>query len=333
MSRHLTQAIPPCGGVFKASPEDFEVEELPAYLPSGAGEHLFLWVEKRGLTTVDLGRTLARHCGAKEDVVSWAGLKDKQAVTRQWLCLPAKYEGEVASFSHPEARVLEAKRHSNKLKSGHLKGNRFRVRLNDVTDAGAAKASFELLTQRGLPNYYGEQRFGASGRNAELGRKVLVDNLGCKPFEKKMFLSALQSSLFNALLDDRLAADTFDKALLGDVLKKHATGGEFVCAEPSVDQPRVAAFEVSPAGPMFGPEMTASKDDVLAKESALLTKHRLDWECWKNGGKLTLGARRHYRVQLQDAAFSSPTKDSVELTFALPAGSYASVVVDELLKA
>lgn len=332
MTQRLSAGVPACGGTFKETPEDFEVEELPAYLPSGAGEHLFLWVEKRGLTTADLGRTLARHCGAKEDVVSWAGLKDKQALTRQWLCLPAKFEAEVSTFSHPEARVLEAKRHSNKLKTGHLKGNRFKVRLNGVTDTGAAKAAFDVLTQRGLPNYYGEQRFGVAGRNAELGRKVLIDHLRCSPFEKKMFLSALQSSLFNALLEERLASETFDQALLGDVLKKHATGGEFVCTEPTVDQPRVTAFEVSPAGPMFGPEMTASADSVHAAEATVLMKNRLDFDCWKNGGKLTLGARRHYRVLLQDPAFSIASPSTVQLSFALPAGSYASVVVDELLK-
>jgi|CXWL01.1.fsa_nt_gi tRNA pseudouridine13 synthase len=332
MSERLSHAIPSCGGVFKESPEDFEVEEVPAYLPSGAGEHLFLWVEKRGLTTVDLSRTLARHCGAKEDVVSWAGLKDKQALTRQWLCLPAKYEGEVASFSHPEARVLEVKRHTNKLKNGHLKGNRFRVRLNSVTDAQAARASFEVLTRQGLPNYYGQQRFGTAGRNVEMGRKILVDSMRCAPFEKKLFLSALQSSLFNQLLDARLREGTLGKALKGDVLKKHATGGEFVCAEPEVDQPRVEAFEVSPAGPMYGPEMTMAADGVREAEDAVLKAARLEWAQWEKGGKLTLGARRHYRVMLEDAAFATPAEGVVELSFGLPSGSYASVVVDELLK-
>ena len=322
----------PSGGHFKETPDDFEVEEIPAYQPNGEGEHLFLWVEKRGVATPDAANRLARQLDTKERDVSWAGLKDKQAVTRQFFSMPARgAEGLVPSFADPEVKVLWAKRHKNKLKNGHLHGNRFRIKLSSVADVGAAKASFDELITRGLPNFFGEQRFGATNTNAERGKRVLLAGNSRGGFERKLLLSAYQSSLFNRLLSDRVTAGTFDRALLGDVLKKHQTGGEFVCADVAVDQPRVDAFEVSAAGPMFGPEMTASEAGVAEAEKAVLTAEGVSLETFENGGGETRGARRHYRVQLENPTFE-PAGPDVWLSFGLPSGSYATEVLRELLK-
>jgi tRNA pseudouridine13 synthase len=327
--------VPGCGGAFKLSPEDFEVEELPAYLPSGEGEHLFLWVEKRGRDTRELVRALAQAAGVPEGEVGAAGMKDRQAVTRQWLSVPARTEAKLAGFALEGVRVLHQARHGNKLRTGHLRGNRFRLRLRDVRDAGAARESFAQLVARGLPNYFGEQRFGRAGDNAEQGRKLLLgERLARRPdrFQRKLYLSAFQSRLFNAALAQRLQAGTFAAALLGDVLRKEETGGLFVCEAPEVDGPRVAAFEVSPAGPIFGPKMTRAAHAVAEAEAALLAAEGVSMDDLKQrGGGETEGSRRAYRVRLGAPALE-PEGGDFWLTFELPRGSYATEVLHELLK-
>jgi tRNA pseudouridine13 synthase len=329
----LCADLPACGGTFKAGPDDFEVEELPAYAPSGEGEHLFLWVEKRGRSTPEVAKALARHCGLSERDVSWAGLKDRQAVTRQYLCAPARFvEGKLADFALPGVRVLECARHRNKLKSGHLHGNRFTVTLREVADAGAARAALDRLAAKGVPNYYGEQRFGLDDDNAARGKAILLAGGRHQDrFERKLFLSAYQSELFNRVLAKRLAAGTFATALAGDVLKKQLTGGEFLCEDPTVDQPRVDAFEVSPTGPLFGPHMRRPSGEVDALEEGVLRDEGIERALFGRGGDETAGARRHLRVRL---GLESVEDDGtwLRLRFTLPAGSYATVVLRELLE-
>jgi tRNA pseudouridine13 synthase len=329
----LTRDVPGCGGVFKASPEDFEVEERPAYQASGEGEHLFLWVEKRGRTTPDVAKSLARALGIPEREVSWAGLKDRQALTRQYFSLPARAaEAQVPALALPDVQVLQAKRHRNKLKSGHLAGNRFRLTLREVRDLGAARASLDLLHRQGLPNYFGEQRFGQRGDNAARGKALLLSGGRHRDrFERKLLLSAYQSELFNRVLARRLAAGSFATALAGDVLKKHASGGEFVCEAPEVDQPRVDAFEVSPTGPLFGPRMRAPSGTVADLEAAVLREDGGTPELFQQGGGETQGARRLLRVPFA-STLDELGHGAVRLEFELPAGSYATVVLRELLK-
>ncbi|MFZ5443973.1 MAG: tRNA pseudouridine(13) synthase TruD [Myxococcota bacterium] len=330
----LTADLPGCGGVFKSTPDDFEVEELPAYEPSGeaGAEHLFLWIEKRGRSTQDVAKALARHCGLQERDVSWAGLKDRQAVTRQYLCAPARFvEPKLATFALDGVQVLRAARHRNKLKGGHLRGNRFTLVLRGVEEPRVAREALERLQRLGIPNYFGEQRFGLGGDNAERGKQILLAGGRHRDrFERKLFLSAFQSDLFNRVLARRLEAGTFARALPGDVLKKHATGGEFLCADAAVDQPRVDGFEVSPTGPLFGPEMRRPEGAVDAEESAVLADAGVTRELFERGGAETAGARRLLRVPLTLEAVEG--ERDLRLCFSLPAGSYATVLLRELLK-
>jgi tRNA pseudouridine13 synthase len=330
----LTADVPGCGGVFKASPEDFEVEEIPAYLPNGLsdGEHGYLWIEKRGRSTPEVAKMLARHLGLTDRDISWAGLKDKQAVTRQWLSLPWKAMAKLEGFSAPGLTVLQTSRHRNKLKSGHLRGNRFTLVVREVTDVGAAKASFEQLGLRGLPNAFGDQRFGARGDNADRGRAILLAGGRHRDrFERKLFLSAYQSSLFNQVLALRLQRGSFSTVLRGDVLQKQETGASFISEDVAVDQPRADAFEVSPSGPMFGPEMRAPLHDALALEAKVLAADGVTLDTFKAGGDETRGTRRILRVRLGEPTFEA-TGDTVRLSFSLPAGSYATMVLRELMK-
>jgi tRNA pseudouridine13 synthase len=330
----LTADVPGCGGAFKLVPEDFEVEEVPAYQPSGEGEHLYLWVEKRGRDTRELVRALAQAVGVPEDEIGVAGMKDRQAVTRQLVSVPARAEGKVADFALEGVRVLWTRRHGNKLRTGHLRGNRFRLRLRGVKDVEAARESFSRLMAQGVPNYFGEQRFGRAGDNADLGRLlVLGQRLPKRPdrFQRKLYLSAFQSRLFNRALVERLRAGTFAAALKGDVLRKEETGGLFVCEAPEVDGPRVAAFEVSPAGPLFGPKMPASAGEVAEAEARLLVGEGVTLDDFRRGGGETEGGRRAYRVRLGSPELT-PEGEDLWLAFELPRGAYATEVLHELLK-
>jgi tRNA pseudouridine13 synthase len=325
---------PGCGGIFKSNALDFQVEEIPAYEPGGEGEHLFLWIEKTGRSTPDIGKQLSRKLGIGDQEVSWAGLKDAQAITRQYFCLPArKARADMTQFELEGAKILSAKKHQNKLKSGHLKGNRFSVIVREVTDVNAALATIEQLKKTGMPNYFGEQRFGIDNLNAQRG-KVILQKGGqySNRFQRKMFLSAFQSDLFNRVLAKRIQMNVFNVALTGDVLKKHDSHGEFVCTDDSIDSPRVHSFEVSPTGPMFGPEMRAVTGVPFEIEELVLADEKISRDLFVAGGDETKGTRRFSRVipeNLQAAADGNVLK----LEFNLLSGSYATVLLRELIKA
>lgn len=335
----LTAGLPGTGGLLRAQPEDFRVEELPAYLPQGAGEHVYLWVEKRGLTTPDAARLLARHAGLRDRDVGYAGMKDKRAVTRQWFSLALKDAARFEGFSAPGLAVLEVARHANKLKTGHLRGNRFVIALRAVPPDAAfrARAVLDALARRGLPNAYGPQRFGRDGSTSSLGRALLTGaahpDLGRAERDgrlKRLALSAFQSELFNALLARRLGDASWDRALPGDVLQK-PTGASFVCEDPALDQPRLDAFELSVAGPMFGPKMLAATGAARAHERAVLADAGVDEALFAQGGELTQGARRPLRVRLGEPSVELQG-EVLTLSFTLPRGSYASVVMGEVMK-
>jgi tRNA pseudouridine13 synthase len=331
----LTADLPPAGGAVKIVPEDFVVEEVPAYEPCGLGEHLYLWIEKRGLDTVGVVRELSAALGVPERDVGYAGLKDRQGVTRQWFSVPAAGEAKLAALQGAAGiRVLAARRHGNKLRTGHLRGNLFRIRIREVRDPGAALACFERLGQQGVPNYFGEQRFGRQDDNATAGRMLLRgERLPRAPtaFLRRLYLSAWQSLLFNRALAQRVEEGSFRKALLGDVLRKTDTGGLFVCEDPAVDQPRVDGFEVTPTGPLFGPKMTQAAHQVKVREDALLAEEGLTLTDLRRGRGETEGARRPYAVALEQARLTPDGADLL-LELFLPRGSYATVVLRELLK-
>ena len=170
----LSAALPGSGGVIRTVPEDFAVEELPLYLPEGGGSHAYAFVEKRELTTRDLVLTLIRQ-GLKENEIGVAGLKDKHAVTKQWLSVPNRRADALDALAElPGVQLLERSRHRNKLGIGHLRGNRFTVRVRGG-DAARAAAVVNVLAVQGIPNYFGPQRFGRFGTNALDGLKLIMD--------------------------------------------------------------------------------------------------------------------------------------------------------------
>jgi tRNA pseudouridine13 synthase len=304
---YATAGLPGSGGEIRATPVDFRVDERPAYLPAGSGPHLYLHVEKRGRTTREVLRELARRLGVPERDAGYAGLKDKAAVTTQWLSFPVARDPDPASLEGPGFKVLQASRHQNKLRTGHVRANLFAVavRGGDLTRARACAAA---LAQAGLPNYFGPQRFGQGGETAALGRALLSPEPGPEArragrdrFLRRLALSAFQSELFNQWLAERLTDGLFAAALAGDVLKKLDTGGLFTCQDPAVDGPRVARFEVSPAGPMFGHELAPAGGLPGEREARVLAAAGLVAADFSRGGDEAKGTRRAARLPVEAA--------------------------------
>ncbi|MFK5925206.1 MAG: tRNA pseudouridine(13) synthase TruD [Desulfuromusa sp.] len=167
----LTANLPGIGGIYKQTPEDFQVEEIPLYPCSGKGEHLYLWIEKSGITTRDLLTQLARGLNLKERDLGYAGLKDARALTRQMVSIPFSKFEQIERLNLNKARILSINRHSNKLRLGHLAGNRFTITLREshVEAESRAEVILKQLQQRGVPNFFGEQRYGILGNSAQLG--------------------------------------------------------------------------------------------------------------------------------------------------------------------
>jgi tRNA pseudouridine13 synthase len=331
----VSDEVPALSGRLKESPEDFVVEELPAYPPSGEGEHLYLWIEKRGMNTPDAARSLAGALGTRFEECGWAGLKDRHAITRQWLSFRHAATPDADTLSSEGVRVLEVTRHVNKLRTGHLRGNHFRLRLCDVPTGHEqhAERCLALIAERGLPNFYGAQRFGHGGRNLTSAFDVIVGGARPpqKPFLRKLFMSALQAGLFNAWLAARITGGLFDRVLEGDVLRKEESGGLFVCSEPELDQERSDRWEISTTGPMFGSRMKAPAAAALALEESVLDRFGVTPEQLARAAKYGEGTRRVSRVRPEGVRVVR-TGDDLELEFSLPKGSYATVLVEELTK-
>lgn len=178
MLPRLTAQLPGTGGTIKETPADFFVEEIPAYLPSGEGSHLYLLIEKQGLTTFSLLQELARQLGVRDRDCGYAGLKDARATTRQWVSVPEVPESAIQSFTLENARVLEHSRHTNKLRPGHLRGNRFRIHIHNTAEEALVRATeiLHVLNLTGVPNYFGQQRYGVLANNQDVGRCLLQGN-------------------------------------------------------------------------------------------------------------------------------------------------------------
>lgn len=324
---------------FDPSPETFVVEEIPAYLPAGLGEHTYLWIEKRSMTTWDAIATLARRLRVDERAVGSAGLKDKHATTRQWLSVP-RVAPEVALAAGDERlRVLQAIPHGNKLRTGHLRGNRFEVMVTGLEPDEGERLLDRLaaLMREGLPNRYGDQRFGRDGDNVARGLELLRGRGRERDARRRrLLLSAVQSAVFNEVLRSREVTGSLGRVLPGDVLQKVASGGVFTTEDPRLDQARVDAGEIVITGPMPGgwarepppgSEARALEDRAIAAVGATR-------EDFAAAGRDLPGARRPLVIEVKahTPAGESPSSEAstLRIGFELPAGTYATVLVETL---
>ena len=314
--------------------DDFLVDELPLYEPTGEGGHTFVRIEKRERNTEEVVRALARAAGVTPKDVGYAGRKDRRAVTRQWLSAPGLDPTRALSLSIPGVRVLEARRHPHKLRTGQLRGNRFAiiVRAVDTGTAERAAARLDEIRRLGMPNRFGTQRFGRDADNAERGRAVLEGRLRPRDRRAARFLvSALQSSVFNEALAGRPLA--LDAVEAGEVAQVVNSGGLFLVEDSTRETPRAARFEISATGPIFG---SGGRDPVptgaaAARERNALAALGVSEELVRRAppGLRLRGARRAFRTPVSDAELDADG-DAWRLRFSLAPGSYATVLIEEL---
>ena len=335
---YLTASIPALGGRIRSTPDDFCVEERPLYLPCGEGEHLYIRVKKRGLSTPDLVLRLASQLHVKAQTVGVAGLKDAQAVTTQLLSLQGVKAETVAALPIDD-RLLTLEilgRHRNRLRKGHHAGNQFRLVIRDVRERSEddLQELFDELVRRGVPNYFGPQRQGRSGTNFQLGAELLQDaaRRNKMPRNKRIwFMNAYQSHVFNRIVAKRI--ESIDRVFLGDWAMKSENGACFPVEQPEVEQPRADRFEISPTGPLFGsraPWATGGPGDI---EQAVVAELGTTPELLSKAGAECgfRGERRALRVRLNELSWSLEGT-VLTLGFWLPPGSYATSVLREVVK-
>lgn len=325
--------------VLRATPEDFFVEEIPLFELSGVGEHTYVKIEKRDRTTEEVAKELARLASVQPGDVGYAGRKDRRAVTRQWFSVPKLSLAAANAMTLEGVKVLDAKFHAHKLRVGQLKGNRFVIVVREVSETLGrhAEAQAERLVAKGMPNRFGEQRFGRFGDNAERGLALLKGERGARASKNsrrdtRFLISALQSAVFNTVLERR--PWPIDRLQTGDIALKHASGGVFTVEDAQSEQARVAAFEISPTGPIFGTRRFDTVGEVAELEKLVMDEMGIPPASeWKLPRGLQLkGSRRALRIRPEEVSVRwSPEEQVLQLAFALPAGSYATVFVEEVL--
>ena len=343
----ITSALPGCGGRIRVEIEDFEGEEVPAYEPAGEGQHLYLWVQKRDVSGPILKRHISKKLGISPRDIGMAGLKDRRAVTRQWISVPHTCEPHLEAIEDDRVQVLKVDRHRNKLRTGHLRGNRFNIIIREAVDGGVelVRAKLEALTDTGMPNFYGAQRMGHGGSTLAAGwalsegrkgsaRVAMSDgtlhhvNLRDRQL-RRLAASALQSELFNRILARRMADGLAHRALLGDVCKKMETGGIFVTDDAGREQARLERREIVVTGPMWGPKMRRPDGEAAELERAELLAAGLSERSFSAIGALAAGTRRPLLLWPQEVGVQA-CPQGIMVRFFLPAGSFATVLLHEL---
>ena len=331
----VTSGLGGIGGRIKSASEHFVVEEIPLYPPCGSGPHLYLTLERTGMNTRDLVSGLAELFGLAEGDIGYAGLKDKFSVATQSFSLPLQNMDPDEAARRAElmlpVKAVNASRHTNKLKTGHLLGNRFRILLSEV-GPDAAKVAGQVAAEvekTGLPNFFGAQRFGRGAENLELGRKALKGRGPRQKWLRKLVLSAYQSELFNRWLAERMERGEFGCMLKGDVAKKTDTGGLFVVEDQEAEQARFEAREIVYTGPIYGSKLRGAEDRAGELEQAVLEAEGLDKETL---AKARLKGTRRRAVLWPEGLGLEPVEQGIWFSFALPKGSFATILLREFRK-
>ena len=397
---YLTSDLPGIGGLIKQRVEDFRVEEIPLYEACGEGTHVYFRVEKAGIATPAAVERIARYMDVRPSEIGVAGLKDARAVSVQMMSLEHADPRKLLAFNDRGARITWTSRHTNKLRPGHLAGNRFTIRIRQAGEAQLAPARevLEVLSRRGVPNYFGPQRFGARGDTATLGEalvrndpaKFIAIYLGrampddppdCKAARdafdvgafdrarkcwprhyanerralaayrkskkpgraitaidrrmKRLYVSAFQSRIFNEVLVARIG--TIDHVFAGDMAQKTDTGGVFRVTDEAAEAPRAAALEISPTGPLFGFRCNLADGEPGRIEREVIDRQSVTAEEFRHVGALKVkGGRRPLRFVMTAPHLTAGADGHgqfLELAFGAPSGCYATIVVQEIMKA
>ncbi len=323
---------PAASGELRTCLEDFRVDEIPQHNPSGQGDHLWVQLTKRGANTDWIAGRLALAAGCAARDVGYAGLKDRHAETTQWFSIPVTVAQEAPwqEWQIPDATIIQAVRHQKKLKRGVLTGNRFSIvvrRLRGDRDELAVR--LEQIRSRGLPNYFGPQRFGHAGDNVWKGARWLKEGGRLPRSKQSIYLSAVRSFMFNLVLAQRVQQGNWDQLLDGDVVMLDGTHSVFHCDSSDVQQvQRCKDFDLHPTGPLPGNAGFAPQGAVADLETALLEPYG---ELIERLCKARLDAdRRSLRLRVESMHWQL-LEDQLQLDFVLPPGSYATTVIDELI--
>ncbi len=327
--------------VIRGSMQDFQVEEIPSYPLTGSGQHAWLWVEKRGITSSQMINLISDRLKIRGTDVGLAGQKDRHAITRQYVSVPARCAEEAAKISEPTLKVLNVTLHKNRLKTGHHRGNRFRLTVRALDGSPFSADSLQQVSQRlqelsaaGFPNYYGPQRFGHGGNTINEGLKVLQGRLPKDYWPenqsrrlRRLALSSVQSAVFNLLAGQRITAKTAGTPLVGDVVIRRGGIKPFLWPENST------APDLLPAGPMHGPKMVAAAGAIETQEQECLQLLGLNGSEFTRFPALTSGARRAMLEFATDCSADLNEDGSLVLQFELSAGTYATTLLREIAAA
>ncbi len=327
--------------VLRTQPDDFIVEEIPAYEASGEGEHLFVTFRKTGITTIQAVEQVAAALDIDPRMAGRAGLKDRHAIATQTVSLPfpiargEEAESLLAGLASEPLEVLACKRHLNKLKPGHLKGNRFRITLRGLHGEAADTLAAAFQTLAHVPNGFGAQRFGARGDNAERALSwVRGEWRGPRQRGKqKLLFSALQSKLFNEVLARRVAEGTHANVIEGDLVKKLESGGMFLVSAQDLanTRQRAQSGELCATGPMFGAKMRWPEGPAQQLEEEILAAAALSRDDLKRFKAAGAGTRRPFLLPIaQRSTESRPAEGVLVVSFVLPKGGYATTVLSEI---
>lgn len=389
----VASGIPGTGGFFKQEPADFRVEEIPLYEASGTGPHIYLTVKKEGVSTPQLVRRVAEKLRIDSRDIGYAGLKDAHAIAVQRISIPEGAEQRLPFLRElPGVEVLEAKRHGNKIKRGHLSGNRFTAVIRGVRRGAdeSARQALSLLGKRGVLNGFDAQRFGSYVNSHRLGRLLLEKNAEGFAYEylapegrsgreeileamrredfraaaecfspamkderrfvellaragpekalrsiprrmRGLYISAFQAFLFNFTLERR-DIESIDRLFEGDLAWLHRNGAVFKVTDPDAEQARMEAFEISPSGPLYGTKVPLAEGRQGKIEREVAAEYGVEREKFRGAGTKTPGARRPYRVPLWNTEVAGgESEGTLEVSFSLPPGSYATLVLKEII--
>ncbi|GAC31766.1 tRNA pseudouridine(13) synthase TruD [Paraglaciecola polaris] len=323
-------------GIFKQQADDFVVQEILGYDPQGEGEHIYLWVRKEGLNTAYLAEQIAKFAQLPLRAVTYAGRKDKHSVSEQWFGVhkPGKAEYDWSALNVPGAKVVKAIRHNKKLRTGALKGNKFTILLRNITSPDGLAGRIEQVCKNGAPNYYGPQRFGDSrydpkGSNLVLAEKMINGEAIRNRNKRSMAISALRSWLFNEILSERIQAGHFATPISGDVMSLAGNASYFVSEAIDDDiRKRLTERDITLSAPLWGKGELPSTGATLAFETRVAAKHPKVTETL-----ISLGLEQERRpiVLYPENLSWSREQDHLRIAFDLPAGTFATSVLREIL--
>ncbi len=330
-------ARPSSHAVFKQHPQDFVVEEQLGFVPTGEGEHQFIWVEKINANTAFVAEQLAKFCQLPLRAVTYAGRKDKHALTRQWFGIhtPGKADIDFSQWNIAGVNILHQTRHNKKLRTGQAKANHFTICLRKVSDPDALVNALEKC-QNGVPNYFGEQRFGVTttadghlskGGNLVLAEKMLAGEAIRNRNKRNMVLSALRSWLFNEVVSARIEANAFEHILPGDALMLTGSNSFFICEHPSEEElSRYCQGDLSPTAPLWGKGDSITTNDAKTFEQSVAAEHVAVKAFLASMGMDQ--ERRAIKIWPRDLEWHIED-DKLTVSFALPGGCFATSVLRE----